>query len=61
MHWQILVAVEEVSGAHQHSNEESNVWRSATVLLVVEIVLFEIQCIRDGRPPIPIFEHKACC
>ena len=33
MHRQILVAVEEVSGAHQHSNEESNVWRSAIVQL----------------------------
>ena len=33
MRLQILVAVEEVFGAHQHSNEESNVWRSATVLL----------------------------
>ena len=33
MHRQILVAVEEVSGAHQHSNEESNVWRSAGVQL----------------------------
>ena len=61
IHRLILVDVEEVSGAHQHSNEESNVWRSATVLLVVEINLFEIQYIRDGRPPIPIFEHKACC
>ena len=34
MHRQILVAVEEVSGAHQHSNEEPNVWRSVTVQLV---------------------------
>ena len=33
MRRQILVAVEEVFGARQHSNEESNVWRSATVLL----------------------------
>ena len=31
MHRQILVAVEEVSGAHQHSNEEPNVWRSVAV------------------------------
>ena len=31
MHRQILVAVEEVSGDHQHSNEEPNVWRSVTV------------------------------
>ena len=30
MHRQILVAVEEVSGAYQHSNEEPNVWRSVT-------------------------------
>ena len=30
MQRQILVAVEEAFGAHQHSNEESNVWRSAT-------------------------------
>ena len=34
MHRQILVAVEEVSGAHQHSNEEPNVWRSVVVQLV---------------------------
>ena len=34
MHRQILVAVEEVSGAHQHSNEERSVWRSVTVQLV---------------------------
>ena len=33
-HRQNLVAVEEVSGAHQHSNEESNVWRSVIVQLV---------------------------
>ena len=26
--------------------------------LVVGIVLFEIQKIRDGRPPIPLFEHQ---
>ena len=31
VHRQILVAVEEAFGAHQHSDEESNVWRSATV------------------------------
>ena len=29
MYRQILVAVEEVSGAHPQANEESNVWRSA--------------------------------
>ena len=34
MRRQILVAVEEVSGAHQHSNEEPNVWRSVIVQLV---------------------------
>ena len=34
MHRQILVAVEEVFVANQHSNEESNVWRSVTVQLV---------------------------
>ena len=34
MHRQILLAVEEVFGAHQHSNEESIVWRSVTVQLV---------------------------
>ena len=34
MYRQILVAVEDVFGAHQHSNEESNVWRSVTVQLV---------------------------
>ena len=33
MQRQFLVAVKEVSGAHQHSNEGSNVWRSATVQL----------------------------
>ena len=31
MQRQILVAVEEAFGAHQHSNEEPNVWRSVTV------------------------------
>ena len=35
MHRQIRVAVEEVSGAHQHSNEEPNVCRSATCQLVL--------------------------
>ena len=30
---QKLVAVEEAFGDHQHSNEESNVWRSATAQL----------------------------
>ena len=34
MQRQILVAVEEAFGARQHSNEESNVWRSVTVQLV---------------------------
>ena len=34
MHRQILVAVEEVSGTNQHSNEEPNVWRSEIVQLV---------------------------
>ena len=34
MHRQILVVVEEAFGGHQRSNEESNVWRSATVQLV---------------------------
>ena len=33
MQRQILVAVEEVFEAHQHSNEESNVWRSAIAQL----------------------------
>ena len=33
MQRQILVAVEEAFEAHQHSNEESNVWHSATVQL----------------------------
>ena len=33
MHRQILVAVEEVSGAISIQNEESNVWRSATAQL----------------------------
>ena len=31
---------------------------SWTILLAVEFVLFEIKYIRDGRPVIPIFEHK---
>ena len=35
MHRQILVAVEEVSGTHQHSNVEPNVWRSVIVQLVL--------------------------
>ena len=34
MHRQIVVAVEEVSGAISKQNEESNVWRSVTVQLV---------------------------
>ena len=34
MHRKILVAVEEVSGSHQRSNEEPNVWRSVTVQFV---------------------------
>ena len=34
MHRQILVAVEEVSGAYQHFNEESIVWRSVTLHFV---------------------------
>ena len=29
-----------------------------TILLVVETVLFKIHKNRDGRPVIPIFEHK---
>ena len=33
MQRQILVAVEEAFGAHQHSNEKSNVWRFVTVQL----------------------------
>ena len=33
LHRQILVAVKEAFGAHQHSNEKSNVWRSVTVQL----------------------------
>ena len=33
MHREILVAVEDSFEAHQHSNEESNVWRSTTVQL----------------------------
>ena len=33
MQRQMLVAVEEAFGAQQHSNEESNVWRSVTVQL----------------------------
>ena len=34
LHRQILIAVEEVFGAHQHSNEEHNVWHSVVVQLV---------------------------
>ena len=30
---------------------------SLTILLVDEVVLFDIQFFGDGRPPIPIFEH----
>ena len=33
MQRQIVVAVEEAFEAHQHSNEESNVWRSVTAQL----------------------------
>ena len=35
MQRQNLVAVEEAFGAHQHSNEESNVWRFLTVQLML--------------------------
>ena len=31
---------------------------SCPTLLVVEIVLFEIQHLRDGRSPNPVIEHK---
>ena len=31
---------------------------SQVILLEIEIVLFEIQHIRDGRLPIPIAEHE---
>ena len=34
VHRQILIAVEQVFGAHQHSNEEPNVWLSVFVQLV---------------------------
>ena len=34
------------------------VFPSEIILLVDELVLVEIQYIRDGRRPIPIFEHK---
>ena len=34
------------------------VFPSKIILVVVEIVIFEIQNLRGGRPPIPIFEHK---
>ena len=33
MQRQFLAAAEEVFGAHQHSNEEPNVWRSVTAQL----------------------------
>ena len=34
------------------------IFPSEIIVLVVEIVLIEIQYIRDGRPPNPIFEHE---
>ena len=33
LQWQILLAVEEAFELHQHSNEESTVWRSAIAQL----------------------------
>ena len=33
MQRQILIPVEEAFEVHQHSNEDSNVWRSATAQL----------------------------
>ena len=45
MHRQSLDAVEEVSGEHQHSNEEPNVWRSVTVPLVEKVMSFKSDAI----------------
>ena len=39
MQRQIMVAVEEAFRAHQHSNEESNVWRSVIVQLSCSCVV----------------------
>ena len=47
MQGQILVAVEEAFGAHQHTNEESNVWRSVTVQLsLLNSRVFQERCDR---------------
>ena len=49
MHRQILIAVEEVSGAHEHSNELPNVWRSVTVQLVqLYSHVFQERCDREA-------------
>ena len=49
MQRQILVAVEEAFEAHLHSNEESNVWRSATVQLAwLKSRVFRKRCDRKA-------------
>ena len=58
MQRQILVDVEEAFEAHQHSNEESNVWRSVTVqhsLLCSRV--FQERCDRKAR--LPFRQHCA--
>ena len=49
------------SRVHFVSEFLESLFPSEMILLVVEIVLFEIDKIRDGRPPIPVFRAKACC
>ena len=46
------------SRVHSVSEFLGEVFPSWTILPVGETVLFEIQYIRDGRFPIPVFEHK---
>ena len=40
------------------SISENQPFPSLMILLDDELVLFETQCIRHGRFPIPIFDHK---
>ena len=46
------------SRAYSVSEFLEALFSSKIILLISETVLFEIQYIRDGRPPIPIFEHE---
>ena len=49
MQRQIVGAVEEASEAHQHSNEESNVWRSVTAQLsLLNSRVFQERCDRKA-------------